>query len=76
MDFPEYQRLQEEVQIATRSDKAKIIAIASSRLGLVIQVETDAKRSEEMLLDSFLNHTAGQPLDWDEEKWAQVEKLN
>jgi len=76
MEFPKYQRLKKEVQIATRSDKARIVAIASSGLGLVIQVVTSAKRSEEILLDSFLNHTPAGSLKWDEKKWAEVERFN
>jgi hypothetical protein len=73
VEFPSYKKMS-ELLIATRSDRAKIIAVASSRLGLVVQVETD-KRSEEMLLDGLLNHTPPDSLSWNEQNWEKVEHL-
>jgi len=74
MEFPGYKPI-EEIQIATRSDKANVIAIASCQLGLIVRVESNPP-SQGMLLDSLLNHTPPDSLSWNEENWAKVEHLN
>lgn len=76
MDFPDYVRLKEEVQIATRSDQVQVLAVAYCRFGIIIQTQKGRDRSTETLLNTFLNHTPPDSLSWNEEQWATAEKYN
>jgi hypothetical protein len=71
--FPGYRLLPKTLLIAKRSDGAEIFAIAVCDMGAIIKVVTDGENEEEILLNSFLNHTYPDSLTWDEKNLEILE---
>lgn len=78
IELPDYKPLPTELQIATRKDGVQVIAIASSRMGVVVRLQSQRGkpfRGELLLmLDQLVNCTPYGNLRWNPDNMQKIKE--